>query len=248
MTAPRPRSCLAALAALAALTASCAPYESAQPAPRLAAGTTVLFQGDSITDAGRSRKPAHADDANSAQGLGRGYAAIAAGGVMMHAAPQEVRVFNRGVSGNKVYQLAERWQEDCLDLRPDVLSILIGVNDIWHKRNGKYDGTPAVYERDYDALLARTRAALPDAELVVCEPFVLLCGSVDESWFPEFDEYRAASRRVAEKHGARFVPFHSMFEAALRAHPAEHWARDGVHPTRAGAALMAQEWLRVVGA
>ncbi|MEC7726473.1 MAG: lysophospholipase, partial [Planctomycetota bacterium] len=64
----------------------------------------------------------------------------------------------------------------------------------------------------------------------------------------EFDEYRAASRRVADKHGARFVPFHSMFEAALREHPAEHWARDGVHPTRAGAALMAKEWLRVVNA
>ncbi|MFN3241249.1 MAG: SGNH/GDSL hydrolase family protein [Planctomycetota bacterium] len=209
-------------------------------------GTTVLFQGDSITDAGRERKPQHADTANGARGLGRGYASLAAGGLMVQMAPHDVRCFNRGVSGNKVFQLAERWQRDCLDLQPDVLSILIGVNDIWHTRDGKYDGTAAVYERDYDALLQRTRDALPDVTLIVCEPFVLPCGAVDASWFPEFDEYRAAARRVADKHGATFVPFHSMFEAAMQHHPAEHWAKDGVHPTRAGAALMAKAWLRTL--
>jgi len=240
---------LALAAALGcALLTSCAlhEHEHEHDAAPLAAGTTVLFQGDSITDAGRSRKAADANTANGARGLGRGYASLAAGDLMVQMAPQHVRTFNRGISGNKVFQLAERWQRDCLDLKPDVLSILIGVNDIWHTRNGKYDGTPAIYERDYDALLQRTRDALPDVQLIVCEPFVLPCGSVDESWFPEFDEYRAASRRVADKHGATFVPFHSMFEAALQHHPAEHWAKDGVHPTRAGAALMAKAWLRAL--
>ncbi|MCK5945509.1 MAG: SGNH/GDSL hydrolase family protein, partial [Planctomycetes bacterium] len=198
------------------------------------------------TDAGRARKAEHADQPNDARGLGRGYASLAAAAMMVHHAPAEVRVFNRGISGHKVFQLAERWQQDCLALEPDVVSILIGVNDIWHTRNGNYQGTVEIYERDYDALLARTRAALPDVTLVVCEPFVLRCGAVDESWFPEFDEYRRASRRVADAHGAIFVPFHSMFEAALQHAPAEHWARDGVHPTRAGAALMAREWLRAV--
>ena len=235
--------CISAFVATASLMSAC---NTTAPDAVLAAGTVVLFQGDSITDAGRSRKEAHAAAANDARGLGRGYASIAAGGLMTAAAPAEVLVFNRGVSGNKVYQLAERWQQDCLDLQPDVLSVLIGVNDIWHTRNGKYDGTPTIYERDYDALLARTRAALPDVTLVCCEPFVLRCGSVDDSWFPEFDEYRAACRRVADKHEALFVPFHSMFERALSQHPPEHWAGDGVHPTRAGAALMAKEWLRVV--
>ena len=237
------------LALLLALTHSCAgPTATSPPQAMEVAGLTVLFQGDSITDAGRERKEKHAGVANSARGLGRGYASIAAGALMIDAAPEGVRVFNRGVSGNKVYQLAERWDRDCLAIEPDVLSVLIGVNDIWHTRNGKYDGTPAVYERDYDALLARTRAALPGVTLVVCEPFVLPCGAVDETWFPEFDQYRAASRRVAEKHGARFVPFHSMFMEAVEHHPAEHWAKDGVHPTRAGAALMAKEWLRHVRA
>ncbi|MGC6486409.1 MAG: SGNH/GDSL hydrolase family protein [Planctomycetota bacterium] len=234
-----------ALLSLLLATVSCAAPDGLA-APDLA-GRVVLFQGDSITDAGRSRNEKHAAVANSARGLGRGYAAITADALMVAAAPGAVQVFNRGVSGNKVFQLAARWDEDCLALEPDVLSVLIGVNDIWHTRNGKYDGTPEVYERDYDALLARTRAAMPGVSLVVCEPFVLPCGSVDETWFPEFDEYRAASRRVADKHGARFVPFHTMFAAALAQHPAEHWARDGVHPTRAGAALMAKEWLRVVG-
>jgi lysophospholipase L1-like esterase len=105
-----------------------------------------------------------------------------------------------------------------------------------------------IYERDYDALLARTREALPGTRLVVCEPFVLKCGAVDDSWFPEFDGYRAAARRVADKHRATFVAFHSMFEEAVKVAPAKHWAGDGVHPSAAGAGLMAAAWLRAVGA
>lgn len=237
---------LFALALITTTAASCALSSSGSDRALFAPGTTVLFQGDSITDAGRSRRPEHAGAANGARGLGRGYASLAAACILTDAAPDGVQVFNRGISGNKVFQLAERWQPDCIDLAPDVVSILIGVNDIWHTRNGNYDGTPAVYERDYDALLQRTREALPEVQLVVCEPFVLKCGAVDDSWFPEFDAYRAASRRVADKHGATFVPFHSMFEQALARRPAEHWARDGVHPSRAGAALMAKTWLEAV--
>ena len=209
-------------------------------------GDVVLFQGDSITAAGRSRE--HAGEANSQPALGSGYAWLAAGGLLVDRPEDALGVFNRGVSGNKVYQLAERWEQDCLALKPDVLSILIGVNDIWHARGGDYDGTVEIYERDYDALLERTRSALPEVELVICEPFVLRCGAVDDSWFPEFDAYRAAARRVAEKHAATWAGFQAMFEEAIRYAPPEHWAGDGVHPSSAGAALMAQTWLRAVGA
>ena len=118
----------------------------------------------------------------------------------------DLRIFNRGISGNKVFQLAERWQADALELKPTVLSILIGVNDIWHKLNGNYDGTVEKYETDYKALVKRTKDALPEVKLIICEPFVLRCGAVNSSWFPEFDEYRAAARRVAEEAGALFVP------------------------------------------
>jgi lysophospholipase L1-like esterase len=223
-----------------------APAGVAAAAPLVAPGDVVLFQGDSITDAGRSRE--HAAEPNSQAALGQGYAWLAAAGLFVQHAAHDLTVFNRGVSGNKVFQLAERWERDCLALAPDVLSILIGVNDIWHSRGGNYDGTVEVYERDYTALLARTRAALPALELVVCEPFVLRCGAVDDTWFPEFDAYRAAARRVADAHACTWVPFQQVFDEALRYAPPEHWAKDGVHPSGPGAALMAQAWLRAVGA
>tara|TARA_R110002073_G_scaffold134763_1_gene282542 strand:- start:2556 stop:3386 length:831 start_codon:yes stop_codon:yes gene_type:complete len=219
--------------------------------PVVRPGDTVLFQGDSITDAGRSRKTA--DIANDQQALGRGYAWLAAAGLLVqHGAAGEadskpgLRVFNRGISGHKVVQLDKRWQRDCVDLKPDVLSILIGVNDIWHTKNGKFKSTPAIYERDFDALLERTRNELPNVRLVVCEPFVLRCGAIDESWFPEFDEYRAAARRLAGKHHATFVAFQSMFDKAATIAPPEHWAGDGVHPSEAGKAMMAHTWLSTV--
>jgi len=218
---------------------------SHDPGTRISAGDVVLFQGDSITDAGRSREQAH--DANTQPALGTGYAWLAASGLLVDPRRKDLQVFNRGISGNKVFQLADRWEEDCLALQPDVLSILIGVNDIWHARNGNYDGTVEIYERDYDALLVRTRTALPEIELVICEPFVLRCGAVNDSWFPEFDEYRAAARRVSETHAATWVAFQEMFDEAIRYAPPEHWAGDGVHPSSAGASLMAQAWLRAVG-
>ena len=149
---------------------------------------------------------------------------------------------------SKVYQLAERWDADCLTLKPNVLSILIGVNDIWHKLNGNYEGTLEKYEHDYRALLERTRKALPKVKLVICEPFVLRCGAVSEKWFPEFDTYRAAAKKVANSFHATFVPFQTMFDEAVKYASPEHWAKDGVHPTVEGASLMAHEWLRYMEA
>jgi lysophospholipase L1-like esterase len=210
--------------------------------PLIQPGDTVLFQGDSITDAGRKRETAA--EPNNQSALGGGYAFMAAANLLT--AQPDLKVFNRGISGHKVFQLAERWQADCLDIKPNVLSILIGVNDIWHKRNGKYDGTVEIYERDFKALVVRTREALPEVKLVICEPFVLKCGAIDDSWFPEFDNYRAAAKRVAEEAKAVFVPFHSLFEAAVKLAPPEHWAKDGVHPSNYGAALMAHAWVQAV--
>ena len=140
----------------------------------------VLFQGDSITDAGREKSR---ELPNNGSSLGGGYAFLAATALLDHFAALEPVVYNRGISGNKVYQLAARWQKDCLELKPDVLSILIGINDYWHMRNGQYDGTLEKYEADYRALLDQTRQALPGVRLVVCEPFALPgTTAVDESW------------------------------------------------------------------
>jgi lysophospholipase L1-like esterase len=207
-------------------------------------GAVVLFQGDSITDTGRTRD--HIFIPNTQSSLGNGYAWLAASQLLVDRPDDKLTFYNRGISGNKVFQLAERWQTDALNLKPDVLSILIGVNDIWHKLNGKYDGTAERYEKDYSELLKRTKDALPEVKLVVCEPFVLRCGSVNSTWFPEFDEYREAAKRVADEADAVFVPFHSMFERASKLAPPERWAADGVHPSGDGAALMAHTWRRYV--
>lgn len=229
----------------AALTGCSTVHASASKAKNIVAtGDVVLFQGDSITDAGWDRK--QGDVPNKQPGLGHGYAWLAAAELLTDRPNDGLRIFNRGISGNKVFQLADRWQKDCLDLQPNVLSILIGVNDIWHTLNGNYHGTLDIYEHDYNALIERTLKALPTVKLVVCEPFVLKFGAVNDKWFPEFNEYRAAARRVATKFNATFIPYQEMFDTAVQYAPPEHWLRDGVHPTTEGASLMAHHWLKAV--
>ncbi len=133
-------------------------------------------------------------------------------------------------------------------MKPALLSILIGVNDIWHKLNGNYDGTVSDYETGFAALLTRTRQALPDVTIVVCEPFVLHCGAINDKWFPEFDQRRAVAKKVASEAGTIWVPFQTMFDEAVAAGtPPNYWAGDGVHPSLAGHSLMAQAWRKVVG-
>ena len=208
-------------------------------------GSTILFQGDSITDAGRDRSDKTTFNRQSS--LGNGYAWLAASDLLVNRRIPELKIFNRGISGNRVRELNERWKGDCIDLKPSVLSILIGVNDIWHTLEGKFNSTAETYQRDFSALIGGTLESLPGVQLVVCEPFVLRCGGVGDHWFPDFDAYRAASLRVAEVAGAVFVPFQEMFNRAVEFAPPEHWTNDGVHPTAAGAALMASYWLQSVG-
>jgi lysophospholipase L1-like esterase len=207
-------------------------------------GDVLLFQGDSITDAGRNKEQ---ELPNVASSFGTGYAHLAASWLLEELASKELTVYNRGISGNKVYQLADRWEEDCLELEPDVLSILIGVNDYWHMRSGRYDGTAEVYEQDYRALLQRTTAALRDIRLVICQPFVLPdTSAVDESWLEPFNAYQEAAARLAEEFNAVWVPFQDAFNGAVQCAPATYWTGDGVHPSMAGAQLMAESWLQSV--
>ncbi len=211
--------------------------------PRSPTGAVVLFQGDSITDCGRDRTAA---DPNRAGALGTGYPLLITSAELAAHAESGMKFYNRGVSGNTVPDLEQRWAADTIALKPHVLSILIGVNDYWHKRNSNYTGTVADYETGFAALLKATRQALPAVRLVVIEPFVLRCGAVDASWFPEFDERRAAAARVARQASATFVPMHDKFtELAARTSP-EYWAADGVHPTPAGHGLIAERWRRAV--
>ncbi|MBX3425174.1 MAG: SGNH/GDSL hydrolase family protein [Pirellulales bacterium] len=207
-------------------------------------GDVVLFQGDSITDAGRDRTR---NEPNDQRAAGAGYAWLAAAHLLINRPDDRLAIHNRGISGNKVHQLAERWQTDCLDLKPDVLSILIGVNDVWHRVNGQYDGTLATYRDDYRALLERTKKALPSVKLVICEPFVLRCGSVTDAFFPAIDEFRGVAKEICDEFDGRFVAFQTLLDAAAELAAKEFWLRDGVHPTDHGAALMAGAWLQATG-
>ena len=205
---------------------------------------SVLFQGDSITDAGRDKQR---ELPNNPRSFGQGYAFLAAS-VLLNALPENnLTIYNRGISGNKVFQLADRWQKDCLDLKPDILSILIGVNDYWHMRDGRYDGTVEVYENDFRALLNRTKENLHEVKLVICEPFCVLGAStVDESWVEPFKPYQKAAKKIAGEFNTLWVPYQSVFDEAVKHAPAIYWTADGVHPAMPGAQLMAEAWLRVV--
>ncbi len=210
----------------------------------LKSNDTILFQGDSITDAGRRR-----DDSsiNNPGALGSGYAMLAGASLLEKYASLDLKIFNRGISGNKVFQLAERWDNDCLQIKPDILSILIGVNDIWHKLNGEYNGTAEIYRNDYIALLEKTKKALPDVKLIICEPFAVSgVKAVDDKWYPEFYDYQRAAREIADLFDATFIPYQEIYEKAQSEAPGIYWTGDGVHPTLAGAQLMAQAWIYAV--
>lgn len=210
----------------------------------LAKENVILFQGDSITDAGRNREE---NSFNNAKALGSGYAFMASSQLLLTHPDKELKIFNKGISGNKVHQLDERWESDCFSLKPDVLSILIGVNDYWHMRNGNYNGTIDTYRNDLKALLDRTKKQLPHVKLIIGEPFAVKgIKAVDDTWFPAFAEYQSAARQLAESFNATFIPYQSIFDKAQKSAPGVYWTYDGVHPSIAGAQLMAQSWLKMI--
>jgi lysophospholipase L1-like esterase len=208
---------------------------------QLPASGVILFQGDSITDTGRARD--RQDEANCAPSLGNGYAHFAAARILAKLAEKRPQIFNRGISGNRIPDLYARIREDVLNLKPDVLSILIGVNDTWHHFKRNAGVAHQKFARVYREFLAEVKTELPSLQLVICEPFVLNCGVVDAEWAADITERRAIVQRIAAESSAIFVPFQRMFDDALTRASAEYWLYDGVHPTPAGHALMAELWL-----
>ncbi len=207
-------------------------------------GDVILFQGDSITDAGRNKQN---EGFNNPSSLGSGYVFLAGATLLEKYAPFDLKIYNKGISGNKVFQLAERWDKDCLDIKPSVLSILIGVNDIWHTLDGNYNGTIEKYRNYYDKLLERTKKALPDVKLIICEPFAVPgVKAVDDKWYPGFYDYQRTVKELSIKYNAVFVPFQKVYDEAQKRAPGAYWTGDGVHPSIAGAQLMARTWLEFI--
>jgi len=204
----------------------------------------ILFQGDSITDAGRDK---NSKSPNTPTMMGNGYVIQAAGELLFKHAEKNLTIYNKGISGNKVHQLAERWDADCIELKPNVLSILIGVNDFWHTKNGTYQGTAKKYEDDYRVLLKRTIATFPNVKLMIGEPFAVRgIKAVDDSWYPEFDKYREVAGKLANEFKAVFIPYQKVFDEAQKRAPGVYWTHDGIHASLAGAKLMASAWLEAV--
>jgi acyl-CoA thioesterase I len=207
--------------------------------PLFTDGDVVLFQGDSITDAGRDREnPEH---------LGHGYALLAASWFQALYPEKNVLFLNRGVGGDRIKDLAARWQEDCLDLHPTWISLLIGINDVW-RRYDSHEAMPlTVYEETCRSLL-QSATATWNVRLILCEPFVLPVPADRERWREDLDPKIAVLRKLAREYGALYIPFDGIFAQAAARRELEFWAADGVHPTAAGHALMAQAWLRAVNA
>jgi lysophospholipase L1-like esterase len=142
-----------------------------------------------------------------------------------------------------VFQLADRWENDCLQLKPDVLSILIGVNDFWHSLKD-YKGTVEVYYADFRKLLDRTLSKFPNIKLIIGEPFAISGGTaIDDKWFPDFPEYQHAATKIAQDYKAIFIPYQKIFDNALNDVPVSYWCPDGVHPSIAGSYLMKEAWI-----
>lgn len=204
----------------------------------------ILFQGDSITDWGRDHNKTVPNDNSS---LGNSYVLLTAAELLEKYATKNLQIYNKGVGGNKVYQLADRWDTDTLALKPTVLSIHIGVNDFWHTLGGGYTGTIDTYITDYKKLLDRTKNALPGVKLIIGEPFAMIgTKAVDAKWYPTFDLFRKAARDIATEYDLPFIPYQTVFNNALKQAPATYWTLDGVHPSLAGAKLMAQAWMETV--
>jgi len=218
------------------------------PAPTVQSSTSekgpvVLFQGDSITDGNRTRD----NDWNHV--MGHGYACLAASRLWYDYPEQKLSFYNRGISGNRIGDLEKRWQQDTLDLKPDVVSILIGVNDVLAIVNNNHPEPAAQFADSYKRVLDKTLTALPNVTIVLCEPFILPLGWVNhrkEVWLEEIAQQQQMVRELAASYKTLFVSLQEPFQKACEIAPADYWIWDGVHPMPAGHELIARLWIKEV--
>lgn len=199
----------------------------------------ILFQGDSITDVGRSRT----NDTDR----GRGYPHFVTA-MLGYENPMEYEFINRGISGNRSIDLCARVKADFINLEPDYISILIGVNDVWHNIDTNVNNgvTAERFERNMTMLLDDIFEALPNVKIMMLEPFVLEGSATTDN----IDAFRTevalraeAVKRLCEKYSLKFVPLQDKFNEACKKAPENYWAKDGVHPTPYGHKLIADAWI-----
>lgn len=214
---------------------------------------TILFQGDSITDCGRDRKAAEGEFSfkslfNKEAVFGNGYPLM-----VKKALEQEKNgaytYYNRGVSGDRVLDVYARIVRDIIKIKPDVMSLLVGVNDVWH---GLFDnnGTGAErYEKVYNIIIEELKEELPNLKIMILEPFLLPGTATDKegcynTFRKEVEQMAAIAKRIAEKHGLRFIELQNKLDKAAEKHSPKEILRDGVHPTEKGHEIITEEWLK----
>jgi acyl-CoA thioesterase I len=190
--------------------------------------SVILFQGDSITDCGRNRE--------NPDNLGDGYVKLITGMLSDRYSQYNIRCINRGISGDKIRDLSLRWDIDCIDIKPDFLSILIGVNDTLITPAGQF-------EEEYRLLLQRTTIAL-NSKIILCEPFLLLGNN--NAYRDDLNPKIEIVHKLSEEFCTLLLPSDKIFRESCSLHPPEYWAPDGVHPTPAGHALIAKSWIEYV--
>lgn len=205
----------------------------------------ILFQGDSITDCGRNL-----EDITS---TGMGYMQMVKGQLGCEH-PGAYEFINKGISGNRVVDVYARIKTDIINLKPDYMSILIGVNDVWHDLGGLNNGIAVEkFEKIYDMLISEVLEALPDIKIMILEPFVLegiKTGPTEEepdrwNYFKAEVPLRAeAAKRIAKKYDLPYIPLQDKFDEACRQAPASYWLKDGVHPTAMGHWIIKNEWMK----
>lgn len=198
----------------------------------------ILFLGDSITDVGRDR--------NNPDSLGSGYPLLISARLGADR-PGDCAFRNAGVSGDRSVDVYARIKRDCWNWQPDVLSLLVGVNDVWHELGEDRNGVDAErFRRIYRMLVEDTLARLPEAALLLMEPFVLPGTGTSGDWevFSREAALRArVVREIAGEFHTYFLPLQTLLNDACKRRPAEYWLADGVHPTPAGHQLIADAWL-----
>jgi lysophospholipase L1-like esterase len=201
-------------------------------------GDTILFQGDSVTDAGRN----YEDPAS----LGTGYPLLVAARLLATRPDLGLRFRNRGISGNRTADLLGRWDEDCLSHKPDVLSILIGINNVWRRYDSADPTDPQTFRDEYTRLLSDAREG-GVREILILEPFLLPVPDDRRAWREDLDPKITICRDLASEFKATYVPLDGIFNAAAAKTGPAYWAADGVHPSAAGHGLIAESWIEAIG-
>ena len=198
--------------------------------------SNIIFYGDSITDCRRMH-----DDIKS---LGYGYAAIVSGRLSVENPEKDVFI-NKGSSGNGVVDLFAQIN-GVLNNNPDVISILVGVNDVWRKYLTNNGIDTAKFEKVYSLLIDEFKAKFPNVKIMILEPF-LLKGPATEKYYDEFragvEDKAKATRRIAEKYSLPFVELQDKFDKLYNPENPTYWLSDGAHPSAAGHTLIADAWL-----